>query len=181
VTQPIMPDRHQEIKKPDHSFGSQRNHLDSASGSQMKTPAPTVDRHERVVTPIPEHRERVQPSKEFHPTVTSPTRHSETVQPPQERKTLVIPQARHREAVQFKQEHKTVVTQPVVQREAVVIPSRENRSPQAERGQSVTPPIVGHTGKPVIVPQPQVQPSQPVAESKNKEGKGQHQKKEHSR
>ncbi|MEI6645994.1 MAG: hypothetical protein WCP12_08150 [bacterium] len=176
---PSMPDRHQEIQKPEHTFGSDRNHLDSASGSQRKSLSPTVERHERVVTPIPEHRERVQPSKEFHPTVTSPTRHPETVQPAQDHKTLVIPPARHREAIQLQQEHTAVVPQPVVKREAVVSPTRESRSPQSERVHGVMQPSVGRPEKTAITPK--VQPSQPVAERKDKEGNDQNQNKENSR
>lgn len=158
MIQPITPDRHQEIKKPEHSFGSDRNHLESASDNQRKTPTPTVDRHERVVTPIPEHRERVQPSKEQKPTVPSPTRQPAAVKPQKAREA--------------------VVTQPVVRREAVEVHSREARTTQPER-ESVKQPVVGRSGKTVIAPK--AQPSQPVVESKGKAVKESDKDKDHSR
>jgi len=156
IRPPITHDRHQEIKKPEHTFGSDRNRLDSASGSQRKPLPPTVERHERVVTPIPRHQERVQPALERKAPVPPSTRHPE---PPKELKPAV--------------------TQPVVQRETVVIPTRESRSLQPERGQRVKSPFAGRSEKTGIAPQ--VPPSQPVAESNDKTGKEQSKNKEHSR
>jgi|GEM_PF-1578397 len=159
ITQPIRPDQHQEIKKPEHTFGSERNRLDSTSGSQRKPLAPTVDRNERVVTPIPEHRERVQPSKE--------------------QKAPVVQPARQHEAVQPARELKPTVKKPVVRKEAVVVPQHEGKSVQPERVQGVKTPIASRSEKTVITPK--VSPSQPVVESKDKEGKDQGKKREHSR
>ncbi len=171
----ITHDRHQEIKKPEHTFGSDRNRLDSASGSQRKPLVPTVERHERVVTPIPLHQERVQPSLEYKAPMPPSTRHPE---PPKERNPTVTPSIRHQEALQSPKELKPAVTQPVVQRETVVIPARESRSLQPERGQRVKSPFAGRSEKTGI--SPQVPPSQPVAESNDKTGKEQNKNKEHS-
>ena len=216
LTHPITPDRHQEIKKPEHTFGSDRNRLESATGTQRKTPTPTVERHERIVTPIPDHRERVQspqehkvpvmpqprhqdtvqPPKELQPAGTPFTRPPDTVQPPKtsgtpfgrrpenvqpsrEQKTLVMPPARTPETVQSPKEIKPVVTQPVVRREVVDTPTRESRSLHSERIQSVNPPSIGRSGRAGVTPQ--MLPSQPVVESKEKTGKESDKKKEHSR
>ena len=148
VTHPIIPDRHQEIKTPAHTFGSDRNRWDSTSGSQRKTPTPTLEPHKRVVTPIPEHREHVQPStehkapvippfrhteavqpsKEIKPTVKYPFKHTEAGQPSKEIKPTVTYPSRHTEAGQPSKELKPTVTHPFRHMEAVQ-PAKENKIP----------------------------------------------------
>ena len=178
VTHPITPDRHQEVKKPEHTFGSDRNHLQSASGREIKTPVQPVERHERVVTPIPGHQERVQHSKEIKPAVAPSTRHPEISQPPKEYKAPVLPLPKKPETIQQPKERNVALTQPVVRKEAGEVHSRSSRTAQPER-KGVKQPVVNRS-ETIVLP-PQAQPSQPVVESKEKKGKESGKKKEHSR
>ena len=170
IKQPITPDRHQEIKKPEHTFGNDRSRLESSSGSHRKTPTPTIDSHERVLTPIPGHQERVQPSpehkapvipqarnteavqpsKELKPTVKYPSKHTETVQPSKEFKPTVKYPSKHMEAVQPAKEDKVPVM-PLLKQETV--------QPQKEREAVVTQPVVRREA--VVLPSPEGRFAQP--------------------
>ena len=125
--------RYRDGRDKDGRHGDDRGHA-----PRMTQPT-TPYRHQEIKKP--DHRERVQPSKEQKPTVPSPTRQPAAVQPRKEVKSTVTPSVRQPEISQPPRDRKVPVMPPAKQPKTV--------QPQKEREAVVTQPVVESKGKAV--------------------------------